>query len=110
MGWSSNTNQTHSVMKLDFGSLPSRLGKALQGVFGSANKRALSQYNPLIKAVNDLGDWAKDLSEEQVKAEIAGMKASVQSGELTLDDAMPKVFALSWLYSDWTASQELLMR
>lgn len=95
MGWSCNTNQTHSVMKLDFGSLPSRLGKALQGVFGSANKRALSQYNPLIKAVNDLGDWAKDLSEEQVKAEIAGMKASVQSGELTLDDAMPKVFALT---------------
>ena len=58
-------------MKLDFGSLPTRIGKALQGVFGSANKRMLSQYNPLVKATNDLGDWAKDLSHEQIKAEVA---------------------------------------
>ena len=82
-------------MKLDFGSLPTRIGKALQGVFGSANKRMLSQYNPLVKATNDLGDWAKDLSHEQIKAEVAEMKELVQAGKLTLDDALPKMFALT---------------
>ena len=82
-------------MKLDFGSLPTRIGKALQGVFGSANKRMLSQYNPLVKATNDLGDWAKDLSHEHIKAEVAEMKELVQAGKLTLDDALPKMFALT---------------
>jgi len=82
-------------MKLDFGSLPTRIGKALQGVFGSANKRSLSIYNPIVKAVNDLGDWAKDLSQEQIQAEVAEMKKQVMADELTLDDAMPKMFALT---------------
>ena len=82
-------------MKLDFGSIPTRIGKALQGVFGSANKRALTQYNPIIKSVNDLGDWAKDLSQEQIQGEVAEMKKQVQADELTLDDALPKMFALT---------------
>ncbi|MFT4843462.1 MAG: preprotein translocase subunit SecA [Planctomycetota bacterium] len=82
-------------MKLDFGSIPTRIGKALQGVFGSANKRALTQYNPIIKAVNDLADWAKDLSQEQIQGEVVEMKKLVQEGALTLDDAMPKMFALT---------------
>ncbi|MGK0157084.1 MAG: preprotein translocase subunit SecA [Neolewinella sp.] len=82
-------------MKLDFGSIPTRIGKALQGVFGSANKRALTQYNPIIKAVNDLADWAKDLSQEQIQGEVVEMKKLVQEDALTLDDAMPKMFALT---------------
>ena len=82
-------------MNLDFGSIPSRIGKALQGVFGSANKRSLTIYNPLVKSVNDLSDWAKDLSQEQIQAEVAEMKAQVQADELTLDDALPKMFALT---------------
>lgn len=82
-------------MKLDFGSIPSRIGKALQGVFGSANKRALTQYNPIVKAVNDLSSWAEGLSQEQIQAEVADMKKAVQGGELTLDDALPKMFAMT---------------
>ncbi|HIE69621.1 MAG TPA: preprotein translocase subunit SecA, partial [Planctomycetes bacterium] len=82
-------------MKLDFGSLPSRIGKALQGVFGSANKRSLAIYNPLVQSVNDLSDWAKDLSQDQIQAEIAEMKKQVQADELTLDDALAKVFAMT---------------
>jgi preprotein translocase subunit SecA len=81
-------------MKLDFGSIPVRLGKALQGLFGSANQRALGHYQPIVKATNELSDWAKDLSEEQVKAEVATIKEQVQSGQKTLDDVMPRVFSL----------------
>ena len=82
-------------MKLDFGSVPARIGKALQGVFGSANKRALQQYDAIVKQVNELSDWAGGLSQEQVQAEVAEMKRAVQAGEATLDDCLPKIFALT---------------
>ncbi len=82
-------------MKLDFGAIPARIGKALQGMFGSANQRALGAYNHIVKEVNDLADWAKGLSEEQVKAEVQQLKDAVQSDRMTLDEAMPKMFALT---------------
>ncbi|MAD33347.1 MAG: preprotein translocase subunit SecA [Planctomycetes bacterium] len=82
-------------MSFDLGSIPARIGKALQGVFGSANKRALQQYQAVVTQVNELGDWAGGLSAEQVQAEVAEMRRSVQAGEATLDDCMPKMFALT---------------
>jgi len=82
-------------MKLDLGSLPTRIGKALQGLFGSANQRALAQYQPIVKATNALADWAKGLSAEQVKAAVAELRQQVQSEAKTLDDVMPQMFALT---------------
>ncbi|MBL8732706.1 MAG: preprotein translocase subunit SecA [Planctomycetes bacterium] len=82
-------------MKLDLGSLPSRLGKALQGLFGSANKRALNKYQPIVKAVNELGDWAKGLDADGTKAAVAELRQQVQQGQKTLDDVLPQVFALT---------------
>jgi preprotein translocase subunit SecA len=82
-------------MKIDFGSIPARIGKALQGMFGSANLRALNAYEPIVKAVNELTDWAKGLSAEQTQAEVAAMRQKVQSGEKTLDDVLPQMFALT---------------
>ena len=81
-------------MKLDIGSLPARIGKALQGLFGSANQRSLTQFNPVVKAVNALDEWAKALSAEQVKATMAELKQQVQSEQKSLDDVLPQVFAL----------------
>ncbi|MCU0864111.1 MAG: preprotein translocase subunit SecA [Planctomycetes bacterium] len=82
-------------MKLDLGSLPTRIGKALQGLFGSANQRTLATYQPLVKATNALGDWAKALSAEQVKAAVAELRQQVQGGQKTLDDVLPQMFALT---------------
>ncbi len=82
-------------MKIDFGSIPTRLGKALQGLFGSANQRALAAYDPLVKATNALADWAGKLSGDEVRAAVATLKAQVQSGEKTLDDVLPQMFALT---------------
>ena len=82
-------------MKFDIGSIPTRLGKALQGVFGSANKRALQQYDAIVTQVNELAGWAEGLSEEQVRAEVEEMKRTVQAGETTLEDCLPKTFALT---------------
>ncbi|MFM1872244.1 MAG: preprotein translocase subunit SecA, partial [Planctomycetota bacterium] len=82
-------------MKLDFGSLPSVIGKALQGLFGSANQRSLASFQPIVKAVNAKADWAKALSAEQVKAEVARLKEEVQGGKKSLDDVLPEMFALT---------------
>ena len=82
-------------MKLDFGSIPARIGQALQGVFGSANKRAVSSFQPIVKAVNALAPWAASLDAAQIKAEVAAIKQAVQAGEKTLDDVLPQMFALT---------------
>jgi preprotein translocase subunit SecA len=82
-------------MKLDFGSIPARIGQALQGVFGSANKRAVSSFQPVVKAVNALAPWAAALDAAQIKAEVAAIKQAVQAGEKTLDDVLPQMFALT---------------
>ncbi len=82
-------------MKLDFGSLPARIGKSLQGLFGSANQRSLALYQPIVKSVNALTDWAKALSAEQVKATVAELRKQVQQNEKTLDDVLPQMFAMT---------------
>ena len=82
-------------MKFDFGSLPARIGKALQGVFGSANKRALAKYWPLVKQVNALADEVKALTHEQIRGQVAALKQQVQAGEVTLEDVRPRMFALT---------------
>jgi preprotein translocase subunit SecA len=82
-------------MKLDFGALPARIGKALQNVFGSANQRSLARYQPLVKAVNDLGKWAEGLDQAAIKQRMASWREQVQAGSKTLDDALPEVFAMT---------------
>jgi preprotein translocase subunit SecA len=84
-----------SVMKIDLGSVPARIGKALQGLFGSANQRALVSYDPLVKATNALADWAKGLSADDVRKAVAVLREQVQSGAKTLDDVLPQMFALT---------------
>ena len=68
-------------MKLDFGSIPTRIGKALQGLFGSANQRSLGQYQPIVQAVNELASWAEGLSHDDVKAAVAEMKKQAKPVE-----------------------------
>jgi preprotein translocase subunit SecA len=82
-------------MKLDIGAIPARIGKALQGLFGSANQRSLSQYHPVVTAVNALADWAKGLSADEVKAAVVQLRTQVKAEEKTLDDVLPQMFALT---------------
>jgi preprotein translocase subunit SecA len=89
-------------MKFDLGSLPGRLGKGLQRVFGSANKRALARYYPMVTKVNALEAWARGLDEAAVKARVAEWRSKVQGGSATLDDALPEMFALTRVASERT--------
>ena len=53
-------------MKFDLGSIPTRIGKSLQRVFGSANERAVRHFHPMVEKVNALEDQVKPLDQEQI--------------------------------------------
>jgi preprotein translocase subunit SecA len=89
-------------MKFDFGAMPARIGKALQGVFGSANKRALSRYQPLVEEVNKLESWARGLDAAAVRARVAEWKEKVRGGKATLVEARPEMFALTRVAAERT--------
>ncbi len=82
-------------MAIDFGSLPLKMGKVLQKFVGSANDREVARLRPMVKAVNDLEDWARGLSTEEIQAKVVEWKGLVQRGEKSLDDAIPEVFAMT---------------
>ncbi|MDE0891216.1 MAG: preprotein translocase subunit SecA [Planctomycetota bacterium] len=71
-----------------------RVGRSLGRVFGSRNERFVQTLQPLIVEINGLEPWAQGLSAEEMQAETVRMKAEVASGETSLDDCIPKAFAL----------------
>ncbi|MFN0006738.1 MAG: preprotein translocase subunit SecA [Planctomycetota bacterium] len=77
------------------GQFGENVGRFAKGVFGSRNERVVRKLEPLIREINELEAWAKGLSADQFKAEIAGYKAAVAKGEKTLDELLPRVFALT---------------
>ncbi len=89
-------------MKFDFGSLPARLGKGLQKVFGSANERAVNAYQSRVQQVNDRSAWAEGLDADQVRAAVAEWRGKVREGKATLDDALVDIFALTRVASQRT--------
>jgi len=76
------------------GQLGENVGRFAKGVFGTRNERVVRKLEPLVAEINALEPWAKGLSAEEFRAEIAGYKEAVKKGEKTLDDLLPKVFAL----------------
>ncbi len=82
-------------MKFDFGALPSKFGKSLQKVFGSANQRSLGQYDPIIKSVNELASWAEGLDESRIQIRVKEWKEKIQDGRAKTDDALPEIFAMT---------------
>ncbi len=82
-------------MKFDFGGIPKLFGKRLQRVFGSSNQRLLNRYRPLVSKINELEDWAKGLTQEQMKAQAAEWRQQIVAGEKDLDDILPEAFAMT---------------
>ena len=76
-------------MKFDLGSIPGRIGKGLQSIFGSANKRALAQYQPTVEKVNALEEWAR-APENAVRLERAGIEFAFTTRGLRSPDDFPE--------------------
>ena len=70
------------------------IGRSLKSMFGSQNERLVRRLEPIVAEVNSLGDWAAGLSADEFKAQTAEWKRAVAAEETTLDDILPKAFAL----------------
>jgi len=71
------------------------VGKAMRRVFGSQNERLVRSLEPLVAEINSLEEWAQGLSGDEFKEQTAEFKRAVQAGEATLDELLPKAFALA---------------
>jgi len=71
-----------------------RVGRSLKSMFGSRNERMVRTVAPIVQETNALEAWAQGLSQEEFQAQTAEWKRAVQAGETTLDDLLPKAFAL----------------
>jgi preprotein translocase subunit SecA len=71
-----------------------KVGRGLKNMFGSRNERVVRKLEPLVAEINSLEPWAKGLSAEQFQQQTAAFKEAVAKGEKTLDDILPRAFAL----------------
>lgn len=69
------------------------LDKILTAIFGSQNDRDLKALQPILAAVNEKEEWAKSLKPEEFPEETKKIKEELAAGK-TLDDELPKAFAL----------------
>ena len=62
---------------------------------GTKHDKDMRRLNPIVAAVNSQGDWAKGLSHEDMVAQTATWKEAVRAGKATLDEILPKAFAMA---------------
>ncbi len=70
------------------------ISRLIDAVFGSKHEYDLKRLTPLLLEINRREAWAMTLSREDFLTETASLRASVQSGESSLDDILPQAFAM----------------
>jgi len=70
------------------------IGRGMKRFLGSRNERVVRQLEPLVKEINALEGWAQGLSAEQFRAETEAFKQALKADETTLEEILPKAFAL----------------
>ena len=73
--------------------MANRLLAALFG--GTKQDKDMKRLRPIVESVNKNSDWAKGLSQDEMKALTAEWKEEVMSGKTTLDELLPKAFAIA---------------
>jgi len=98
---SSGTHDFNHLRSMDWDSVSDKLsdfgektGRFLKGVFGSRNERVVRTLEPLVAKINELEPWAEGLSGEECRQKTEELRQAIQSGEMSLDDALPEAFAL----------------
>jgi preprotein translocase, SecA subunit len=62
---------------------------------GTKHDKDMKRLSPIVTRVNEEENWAKSLSDEQVRSQTATWKEMVAKGESTLDELLPKAFAMA---------------
>jgi preprotein translocase subunit SecA len=70
------------------------VGRRLKELFGSHTERQVKGLTPLVAEISALEGWAQGLTPEQFKAQTAEWKAAVADGRTSLEEVLPRAFAL----------------
>src|SRR5207249_2649380 len=70
------------------------VGKVLTKVFGSRNERLLKRYRTIVAQVNALEPKISAMTDEEMRARTAELRAGLVAGELRSNDALPEAFAI----------------
>ncbi|MFK7990628.1 MAG: preprotein translocase subunit SecA, partial [Sandaracinaceae bacterium] len=70
------------------------LQNVLKKVFGTKHERTIKKVRPMVTRINDLEADVKKLSDDQIRARIAGMREEIDNGA-SLDDLLYESFALT---------------
>lgn len=66
-----------------------------RSIVGTANDRELKKYSKRVAKINALEPKYEKMSDEELKEAFSELKERVNSGEMTLDDALPDSFAIT---------------
>ena len=69
-----------------------KLVSGLRKLTGDTNEKAVKQVQPYVKAINELDDEFKQMSEDELRGITAEFRERIAAGE-TLDDLLPEAFA-----------------
>ena len=70
--------------------------RILAALFGGTKQdKDMKRLKPIVESVNRNSDWAKGLSQDEMKALTKEWKEEVKSGKTTLDALLPKAFAIA---------------
>ncbi len=69
-----------------------KLVSGLRKLTGDTNEKAVKQLQPYVKAINELEDEFKQMSEDELRGLTAEFRERIAAGE-TLDDLLPEAFA-----------------
>ncbi|MCR5731903.1 MAG: preprotein translocase subunit SecA [Sphaerochaetaceae bacterium] len=62
---------------------------------GTKHDKDMKRLTPIVEAVNKESDWASKLTEEEMKAQTALWKSEVSEKKKSLDEILPKAFAMA---------------
>ncbi|MBN2327256.1 MAG: preprotein translocase subunit SecA [Candidatus Omnitrophica bacterium] len=69
------------------------VGKVLKKIFGTKQDRDMKRYAPYVEAINELEEWAKGLSDGDLRGQTDVFRQRIQDGE-DLYELIPESFAV----------------
>ncbi|MCD6540603.1 hypothetical protein J7K76_02070, partial [Candidatus Bipolaricaulota bacterium] len=70
-----------------------KLKKIAETILGQSNEQKLKKLMPILREVNARAEWARKLSDAELRAQTERFRERLESGETT-DDILPEAFAV----------------
>ena len=86
MDWDDVSDKTKSVFE--------GMGRGMMRLFGSRNERIIRRMAPVIRRVNELEPQVQEMDQAAIQARVNELREAIKAEELTLEEALPEVFAM----------------